>query len=73
MTRSTSSPKRSSAREEQIKFYGRTDRFTHGLVYGPDAVNGLVFQWQNGKQVTVWPKKVAEGTLKYPSFIKLPK
>ena len=57
----------------KIKFYGRTDRFTHGLVYGPDAVNGLVFQWQNGKQVTVWPKKVAEGTLKYPSFIKLPK
>ena len=56
-----------------VKFYGRTDKFTHGLVYGPDAVNGLVFQWQNGKQVTVWPKKIAEGTLKYPSFIKLPK
>jgi len=56
----------------KIKFYGRTDRFTHGLVYGPDAVNGLVFQWQNGKQVTVWPKKVAEGKMKYPNFIKLP-
>ncbi len=55
-----------------VKFYGRTDRFTHGLVYGPDAVNGLVFQWQNGKQVTVWPKKIAEGELKYPKFIKLP-
>ena len=55
-----------------IKFYGRTDKFTHGLVYGPDAVNGLVFQWQDGKQVTVWPKKIAEGKLKYPKFIKLP-
>ncbi len=56
----------------RIRFYDRANRFTHGLVYGPDAVNGLVFQWQNGKQVTVWPKKIAEGTLKYPSFIKLP-
>lgn len=56
----------------KVKFYGRTDKFTHGLVYGPDAVNGLVFQWQDGKQVTVWPKKIAEGKVKYPSFIKLP-
>ncbi|MGN6311375.1 MAG: ABC transporter substrate-binding protein [Xanthobacteraceae bacterium] len=56
----------------RIKFYGRSDKFTHGLVYGPDAVNGLVFQWQDGKQVTVWPKKIAEGKVKYPSFIKLP-
>jgi len=55
----------------RVKFYGRKDKFTHGLVYGPDAVNGLVFQWQNGKQVTVWPKKVAEGKMKYPRFIKL--
>jgi len=56
----------------QIKFYGRTDKFTHGLVYGADAVNGLVFQWQDGKQVTVRPKKIADGKLKFPKFVKLP-
>jgi branched-chain amino acid transport system substrate-binding protein len=55
----------------QVKFYGRTDKFTHGLVYGSDAVNGLVFQWQDGKQVTVWPKKLADGKLKYPAFTKV--
>ncbi len=54
----------------RVKFYGRTDKFTHGLVYGADAVNGLVFQWQNGKQVTVWPKKIADGSVKYPAFAK---
>jgi len=56
----------------RVKFYGRSDKFTHGLVYGPDAVNGLVFQWQDGKQVTVWPKKIAEGKMKFPDFIKTP-
>ena len=55
----------------QVKFYGRSDKFTHALVYGPDAVNGLVFQWQDGKQVTVWPKKIADGKLKYPAFTKV--
>ncbi|HVX77044.1 MAG TPA: ABC transporter substrate-binding protein [Bradyrhizobium sp.] len=54
----------------RVKFYGRNDQFTHGLVYGPDAVSGMVFQWQNGKQVTVWPAKIAQGKLKYPSFAR---
>ncbi len=36
----------------RVKFYGRDDQFTHGLVYGPDAVSGMIFQWQDGKQVT---------------------
>jgi branched-chain amino acid transport system substrate-binding protein len=55
----------------RIKFYGKNDKFTHGLVYGADAVNGLVFQWQDGKQVTVWPKKLAEGKMKFPAFTKV--
>ena len=38
---------------------------------GPGAVTGLVFQWQDGKQVTVWPKAIAEGKLKFPDFVKL--
>lgn len=54
----------------RVKFYGKNDQFTHGLVYGPDAVSGMVFQWQDGKQVTVWPAKIAQGKLKYPSFAR---
>jgi branched-chain amino acid transport system substrate-binding protein len=54
-----------------IEFYGKDDEFTHGIKTGPGYVNGLVFQWQNGKQVTVWPQKIAEGKLKFPDFVKL--
>ncbi len=55
----------------RIQFYGKSDEFTHGIKSGPGFVTGLVFQWQNAKQVTVWPKAVAEGTLKFPNFVKL--
>ncbi len=55
----------------RVQFYGKDSEFTHGLKYGAENVNGLVFQWQDGKQVTVWPKKIAQGSLKYPSFIKI--
>jgi branched-chain amino acid transport system substrate-binding protein len=55
----------------KIEFYGKDDEFTHGIKAGPGYVVGLVFQWQNGKQVTVWPPKIAEGKLKFPDFVKL--
>ena len=55
----------------KIQFYGKNDEFTHGIKSGPGAVTGLVFQWQNGKQITVWPKAIAEGKLKFPDFVKL--
>jgi branched-chain amino acid transport system substrate-binding protein len=55
----------------RIQFYGRDDEFTHGIKSGPGAVTGLVFQWQDGKQVVVWPKAMAEGKLKFPEFVKL--
>src|SRR5215831_7081533 len=54
-----------------IAFYGKDDEFTHGVKSGPGFISGLVFQWQNGKQVTVWPKAIAEGELKFPDFVKL--
>jgi branched-chain amino acid transport system substrate-binding protein len=54
-----------------IEFYGKDDEFTHGIKSGPGYVTGLVFQWQNGKQVTVWPQTIAEGKLKFPDFVKL--
>src|ERR1700692_2116231 len=55
----------------RIQFYGRDDEFTHGIKSGAGAVTGLVFQWQNGKQVVVWPPAIAEGKLKFPEFVKL--
>ncbi|HEY3679807.1 MAG TPA: ABC transporter substrate-binding protein, partial [Bradyrhizobium sp.] len=42
----------------RIQFYGKDDEFTHGIKSGPGFVTGLVFQWQNGKQITVWPKAI---------------
>ena len=54
-----------------IEFYGRDDEFTHGIKAGPGYVSGLIFQWQNGKQVAIWPAKIAEGKLEYPKFVKL--
>jgi branched-chain amino acid transport system substrate-binding protein len=54
-----------------IEFYGKDDEFTHGIKSGPGYVSGLVFQWQNAKQVVVWPQKIAEGKLKFPNFVKL--
>jgi branched-chain amino acid transport system substrate-binding protein len=32
-----------------------------------------MLQWQDGKQVSLWPKALANGTIKFPSFVKLPK
>jgi branched-chain amino acid transport system substrate-binding protein len=53
------------------QFYGRNDQFTHALKYGPGYITGINLQWQDGKQVAIWPKALANGTVKFPSFIKL--
>jgi len=55
----------------RIQFYGKEDKFTHGLKYGKGLITGLMLQWQDGKQISVWPKEVAKGTLKFPSFVKV--
>jgi branched-chain amino acid transport system substrate-binding protein len=55
----------------RVQFYGKEDKFTHGLKYGKGLITGLMLQWQDGKQVSVWPKEVAKGTLKFPSFVKV--
>jgi branched-chain amino acid transport system substrate-binding protein len=55
----------------RTQFYGKDDPFTHSIKYGKGLITGLMLQWQDGKQVSVWPKEVAKGTLKFPSFIKV--
>jgi len=54
------------------QFYGKDDPFTHALKYGPGLVTGVTLQWQDGKQVTLWPPELANGKLKFPSFVKVP-
>jgi branched-chain amino acid transport system substrate-binding protein len=53
------------------QFYGRNDPFTHSLKYGPGLVTGVMIQWQNGNQETIWPTDKANAKPKFPSFIKL--
>jgi branched-chain amino acid transport system substrate-binding protein len=55
-----------------IGFYGRDDEYTHSWKYGPNWVTGIYVQWQNGKQVCVWPTKECPNKLVFPSFVKLP-
>ena len=56
----------------RIQFYGKDDPFTHAMKYGPGLVTGVTFQWQDGKQVTLWPADKANGKVRFPSFVKLP-
>src|ERR1700677_810629 len=55
----------------RTQFYGKGDPFTHSIKYGKGLITGLMLQWQDGKQISVWPKEVAKGQLKFPSFIKV--
>jgi branched-chain amino acid transport system substrate-binding protein len=55
----------------RVQFLGKDDPFAHGMKVGPGYINGLLMQWQNGKQVTVWPANVAVGKMTFPSFVKV--
>jgi branched-chain amino acid transport system substrate-binding protein len=55
-----------------ITFSGKNDLYTHGLAYGPGLVTGSIIQWQNGKQVTIYPRDKANGKIKFPAAIKSP-
>jgi branched-chain amino acid transport system substrate-binding protein len=54
----------------RVQFYTKDEPFTHSLRYGKD-LSGLVMQWQDGKQVTVWPSALATGKVTFPSFVKV--
>ncbi len=55
----------------RVQFKGKDTANPHALKIGPETITGLMLQWQNGKQVNLWPAKVANGKLKFPSFIKV--
>jgi branched-chain amino acid transport system substrate-binding protein len=56
----------------RVAFKPKGDPHVHGLKTGAGYITGLMLQWQDGKQVNVWPKNLAKGTMKFPAFIKLP-
>jgi branched-chain amino acid transport system substrate-binding protein len=55
----------------RIQFKGKDTANPHALKVGPETITGLMLQWQNGKQVNLWPEKLANGKMKFPSFIKV--
>jgi branched-chain amino acid transport system substrate-binding protein len=55
----------------RIQFKGKDSPNPHALKVGDDTITGLMLQWQDGKQVNLWPAKVANGKLKFPKFIKV--
>jgi len=55
----------------RVQFYGRNNDFTHAMKYGPEFVTGTMLQWQNGKQVILWPRAAAQTKISFPAFTHL--
>ena len=55
----------------RVVFKPKGDPNPHALKTGKGYITGLMLQWQDGKQVNMWPKDVANGQVKWPSFIKV--
>ena len=56
----------------KVAFYGQNDTYTHALKYGHDYTTGIFIQWQDGKQVCIWPEDKCPNKMVFPSFVKLP-
>ncbi|HEX4235202.1 MAG TPA: ABC transporter substrate-binding protein [Caldimonas sp.] len=54
----------------RIEFLPKGDPHVHGLRTGVGYITGLMLQWQDGKQLNMWPANLANGKLKFPAFIK---
>lgn len=54
------------------EFYPRSSIMAHDVRMGPGHIPGVVMQWQNGKQVVLWPKNVATGSVMFPTFVPKP-
>jgi branched-chain amino acid transport system substrate-binding protein len=55
----------------RVQFLPKGDPHVHGLKTGVGLITGLMLQWQDGKQVNMWPAALANGKLGFPSFVKL--
>lgn len=55
----------------RVQFLPKGNPHVHGLKTGSGSITGLMLQWQNGKQVNLWPSNLANGKLTFPPFIKV--
>jgi len=55
----------------RIEFNGRDAEFTHAMKYGPEFVRGIMLQWQDGRQITLWPKSAPQTKVMFPAFTHL--
>ena len=55
----------------RVEFLPKGDPHVHGLKTGKGFITGLMLQWQDGKQVNMWPADLANGKLEFPSFVKI--
>jgi branched-chain amino acid transport system substrate-binding protein len=55
----------------RVQFLPKGDPHVHGLKTGRGLLTGLFLQWQDGKQVNLWPAELANGKLTFPPFVKL--
>ena len=53
----------------RVQFYGKDSEFTHAMKYGADFVTGVTLQWQDGKQVTLWPKPSTAAKIEFPTYV----
>ena len=42
-----------------------------GFAPATGFITGLFLQWQGGKQVNMWPAKLANGKVAFPAFVKV--
>ncbi|MGH7212992.1 MAG: ABC transporter substrate-binding protein, partial [Acetobacteraceae bacterium] len=58
----------------RVQFYGKDSPFTHGIKIAKGLITGISIQWQNGKQVCIWPTdlKGCDNKLVFPTFVKMP-
>jgi branched-chain amino acid transport system substrate-binding protein len=54
----------------RVQFLPKGDPHVHGLKTGAGFITGLMLQWQDGKQINMWPAALANGKLEFPSFVK---
>jgi branched-chain amino acid transport system substrate-binding protein len=54
----------------RVEFLPKGNPHVHGLRTGAGYITGLMLQWQDGKQLNMWPANLANGKLKFPAFVK---
>ena len=55
----------------RVQFLPKGDPKVHGLKTGKGFITGLFLQWQDGKQVNIWPADLAKGKVAFPAFVKV--